>query len=60
MLEVPVLQKFDADGPIGEINQAGLAGRRDVIAGHWAGFPVNLTGYSKRREALVKAESIFR
>jgi hypothetical protein len=60
MLEVPFFQRFNANGPTGQIEKAGPAGTRDVKLGHRAGFLVNLTGHCKRREALVKAESMFK
>ncbi|KAG9242200.1 hypothetical protein BJ878DRAFT_544482 [Calycina marina] len=57
MLEMPFFQRFNANGPTGQIEKAGPASTRDVKLGHRAGFPVNLTGHCKRREALVKAET---
>ena len=60
MLEVPFFQRFNTNSPTGQIKKAGLASTRDVKLGHRAGFPVNFTGHCKRREALVKAESMFK
>ena len=59
MLEVPFFQRFNANGPIGLIEKAGTLATRKVKLGHRAGFPVNLTDYCNRREALVKAEIKF-
>lgn len=60
MLEVPFFQRFNSNGPSGQIEKAGPSATRKVKLGHRAGFPVNLTDHCNRREALVKAESMFK
>lgn len=60
ILEVPFFQRFNSNGPTGQIEKTGPSATRKVNLGHKAGFPVNLTDHCNKKEALVKAESMFK